>query len=351
MNPHGMPPARRMVPVVIAVSALHALALRVAPDMIVAPGTKAAPAFSTRQIALAAPPPPQQQEAPRAPARAAARPEPRQAPQPPAPAPPQPAAPEAAPPAPAPELAPPPAGRQSDTAHAHMAPVAQGPEAPVMSGTQAHAALIPAPVRMHYEVEMRRGPLSVKGHAQLHWRHDGNKYDARLEVGAPFLPSRVQTSSGAVTREGLLPFRFSDRSRTEEATHFDREKGKLTFSSNRPEAALLAGAQDRLSVVIQLSAMVGGDPSKFPVGTSISVPTAGTRESDTWVFTVEGEEDLSLPGGDMKGLKLQRLPRREYDTKVELWLAPRLDYAPVRLRLTSPNGDSVDQRWASADKG
>jgi hypothetical protein len=109
--------------------------------------------------------------------------------------------------------------------------------------------------------------------------------------------------------------------------------------------------QDPLSIVIQLSALVGGDPAQFPVGTSIAVPTAGTREADTWIFTVESEEDLQLPGGDLKGLKLQRLPRKEFDTKVELWLAPRLDYAPVRLRLTSPNGDSVDQRWASADKG
>ena len=43
--------------------------------------------------------------------------------------------------------------------------------------------------------------------------------------------------------------------------------------------------------------------------------------------------------------------RKEYDQVVELWLAPRMDYAPVRLRLTNPNGDTVDQRWSSTDKG
>jgi len=27
-----------------------------------------------------------------------------------------------------------------------------------------------------------------------------------------------------------------------------------------------------------------------------------------------------------------------------------MDYAPVRLRLTQPNGDWVDQQWSSTDK-
>jgi hypothetical protein len=103
--------------------------------------------------------------------------------------------------------------------------------------------------------------------------------------------------------------------------------------------------------MMQLSALVAGEPAKYPAGTQIVVPTASTREADTWIFSVEGEEDLALPGGAVRALKLQRLPRREYDQKLELWLAPRMDYAPVRLRLTNPNGDTVDNRWSSTDKG
>ena len=80
------------------------------------------------------------------------------------------------------------------------------------------------------------------------------------------------------------------------------------------------------------------------------VTEAGVEQHDK-VFTVEAEEDLSLPGGPLRGLNLQRVPRKEFDQKIELWLAPTKDYAPVRLRLTNPNGDSVDQRWSSTDKG
>ncbi len=206
-------------------------------------------------------------------------------------------------------------------------------------------------MRLNYKVEVRKGSLSVQADGLLHWRHDADSYEARLEVSAPLLPSRTQHSVGRVTPEGLAPQRFSDKGRSEEAAHFERDKGKVIFSSNRPDAPLLPGAQDRLSVLLQLSAMIAGSPRKFPPGTYTTIQTAGTRDSEPWVFIVEGDEHLQLPGGNVATLKLIRNPRKEYDTKVELWLAPNMDYAPVRLRLTQPNGDSVDQQWSSTDRG
>ena len=68
------------------------------------------------------------------------------------------------------------------------------------------------------------------------------------------------------------------------------------------------------------------------------------------MFSVEGEEDLDLPGGPVRGLKLERPPRGPYDQRIELWLAPGKDYAPVRLRLTNPDGGAVDHRWSSTDR-
>jgi hypothetical protein len=53
----------------------------------------------------------------------------------------------------------------------------------------------------------------------------------------------------------------------------------------------------------------------------------------------------------VQAVRLLRNPRKEYDVKVELWLAPGAAYAPVRLRLTQPNGDWVDQQWSSTDRG
>jgi hypothetical protein len=210
---------------------------------------------------------------------------------------------------------------------------------------------VPQPSVMRYEVTLRSRGVTVQGQARLDWWHNGQQYDLRLELSAPGLRERVQQSAGQITEEGLAPDRFSDKSRGEQATHFDRAQQRLVFSNNRPEAALAAGMQDRLSVVVQLSMLVAGDAARFPPGTQVAIPTASTREAEDWVFRVEGEEDLDLPGGHLRALKLERLPRREFDQKVELWLAPGKDYAPVRLRLTNPDGGTVDQRWASTDRG
>jgi hypothetical protein len=217
-------------------------------------------------------------------------------------------------------------------------------------GVQAAAFAIPGSVRVRYDVTARARGADWQARAELLWRHDGSNYDAKLEVSLPFV-QRIQRSTGRITPEGLAPTRFSDKARSEEAAHFERDKGKVVFSTNKPDTPLLAGAQDRLSILLQLGAMIAGEPLKYPPSTTITVQTASTREADQWIFTVEGEEELALPGGSMKAIKLIRNPRKEFDQKVELWLAPGMDYVPVRLRLTQANGDWLDQQWSATDRG
>lgn len=345
MKPAPRPPAARLVPLALGVLGAHLALLQLGPVQVVSPGAGASRAFVTREIG---PPAPLQPAAPAAPAPAPAAAAAEQAP--PAPAPPAAVDPKPAEPvlaAPPPPVPPAPSGFEAGGSDVSLA---AAPEQP--SGGAWRATTLPEPARLHYEVTVQAGGFSLQGQAQLRWRHDGSTYEARLELGGPMLPSRVQRSTGRITADGLEPLRFSDQGRRgERATHFVREQGKLVFSNNQPAAALLAGTQDRLSVIVQLSMIIAGEPQRYPPGTSIAIPTAGTSDSETWVFTVEGEEDLQLPGGAQRALKLLRQPRKEYDQTVELWLAPRLDYAPVRLRLTNRNGDSVDQRWSSTDKG
>jgi hypothetical protein len=242
------------------------------------------------------------------------------------------------------------------TAPAEAAPVPAAAPAPRPAremGAQAVAFAIPGSVRLHYKVSAHVHGFPLSANAELQWRQDGNSYEAVLQVGGGLLPAlaRTQRSTGQITPEGLAPLRFSDKTRSEEAAHFEREKGKLTFSNNHPDVPLQPGAQDRLSILLQLGAMIGGEPKKYPPGTIITIQTASTRDAEPWLFTVEGDEELRLPGGTVTGLKLIRNPRREFDQTVELWLAPRMDYVPVRLRLTQPNGDSLDQQWSSTDRG
>lgn len=245
------------------------------------------------------------------------------------------------------------ASQVAEAKPAASAPVREAAAATHVAGASiASRFSVPPSARYHYDVTAQTKGFVLKGKAELDWRNVNGEYQAQLQVSSevPFLKPRVQRSTGLVTAQGLAPVRFSDKFRSEEAAHFDREQGKVTFSTNKPDAALEPGAQDRLSVVMQLSAMVAGSPSKFPAGSQITVQTASTKEAEPWTFTVEGAETLDLPGGKTRAVRLIRNPRKEYDTKVELWLAPGQAYAPVRLRLTQPNGDWVDQQWSSTDR-
>ena len=211
------------------------------------------------------------------------------------------------------------------------------------------AYTVPGSVRLQYKTVAQVGGLNWDVNGELVWLQDGTSYNARLQWTL-FGVSKVLTSTGRIGSDGLLPTRFGDKFRSSEvAAHFERDKQKVVFSANTPELPLLVGMQDQLSVFVQLGAMLGGAPAKFPRGTELTFETVGPRASDTWVFVVDAEEKLSLPGGEMATLKLVRGARREFDQSAELWLAPSLGYLPVRLKLSERNGDFVDQQWRSSE--
>ncbi len=185
--------------------------------------------------------------------------------------------------------------------------------------------------------------LTYHAQGELLWENAGGSYNARMSVKALFIGSRTLSSTGQISAQGLAPTRFSDKSRTEVAAHFEPDKGQISFSANTPTVPWIQGAQDRVSVFLQLGGMLAGNPSGFPAGSTISTLTVGPRAADNWTFVVEGPELLALPFGETATVKLSRQPRRDYDQKVEIWFAPALDYLPVRSRITQANGDFVDQ--------
>ena len=216
--------------------------------------------------------------------------------------------------------------------------------------TEVSAFKAPDSAKLKYQVNGQAKGLNYWASAELNWQQDGKDYEARLEVSAFLLGSRVQVSKGTIGAEGLMPTRFGDKTRSELAAHFQRDKGIVSFSANSPDAPLLKGAQDRLSVVLQLSSLLAADPTRFPLGTMLSFQTVSQREAEVWQFLVEKEELLQLPFGEINAIKLNRKPRREFDQQIELWFAPTLGYLPVRLRITNADGDFVDQLLSKAEK-
>ncbi len=232
--------------------------------------------------------------------------------------------------------APPPS--QANSAPAAPAAAALPVTTPVTS------VVLPASAILSYQMTGNAKGLTYHADAEMGWRNLGDHYDARMTVSALFLGSRSMASVGQLGAGGLAPTRFSDKSRSEVAAHFEPDKGLITFSANTPSAPWVPGAQDRVSVFFQISGLIASRPADFPVGTTVVIYTAGPRSADTWAFTVAAEELLTLPYGDVKTIKLQRKPQRDYDQTVEIWLAPALNYLPVRNKITQSNGDFIDQQ-------
>ena len=197
----------------------------------------------------------------------------------------------------------------------------------------AHSMLYPPGVTLQFEggIVSRGNARSATG--ELRWATDGLKYELSLQAAAGLLLSRTEKSVGSLSAQGLAPVRFSSSrtGRSEQATHFRYEVNRIQFSANKPDEALIAGAQDRLSVLIQLAGMLAGEPERYKTGDRIGLQVAGLDNAQVWEFSMEGPSGIKLPAGELQTVKLRRSHRHEYDQSLEVWLAPSLGYLPVRI--------------------
>ena len=236
-----------------------------------------------------------------------------------------------------------PAGSANTSAAAEATPTAPPEAAPP-------AYRFPAPVRLKFEVRGKERGFPFFANGELLWQHDGASYDARYEIRIFLLGKVAQTSTGQLTAQGLEPRRFGDKRRSEVAAHFERSKGKVSFSANTPDVPLQAGAQDNLSGWIQLASFFAGASGQVPAGTQLVFLSVGPRSAETWTLTVQNTEKLVLPGGEVSAIHVVRTSSNESDGRADVWLAPSMDYMPVRILVTWGEDHLADQQWAGTEK-
>jgi len=208
----------------------------------------------------------------------------------------------------------------------------------------------PAPVLLNYELSGTSKGVRYTANASISWKQQDNSYQLRHEIQAFLFGKRSQTSAGQMGATGLLPTRFGDQFRQEQAAHFDRAKGVLIYSANTPSQAIEEGAQDRVSLFVQLAAAMAGTPALRAEGRQLSLQVVSAKQAEVWTFAVLGTEKIKLPVGDMDSLKLHRLPRNEYDQKIDIWLSPAHGYLPARIRIIQANGDVIEETLKSVGK-
>ncbi len=302
-----------------------------------------------RELAPTAPPPVVVAAAPRPrrqPAPPAAAPEPAaSAPEPAASAPePTPVVAEAPPPSPPPSPEPGPAPVVAEAASAPAAEPAPVPMAAASAPEAAASAVAfewPPSTRISYALTgYFRGP--VEGQAQVEWLRTEDRYQVRLEVqiGPSFAPlvTRRFTSDGLVREQGLAPRRYDEETKVpfrDPRTLVVRFDDETIALSNGRSVAAPPGVQDTASQFVQLTFLFTTRPELLQPGRSIEIPLALPRSVSTWTYDVVQRETLHTNFGPVETLHVK--PRREakpgVEMTVELWIAPTLQYLPVRSRI------------------
>jgi len=203
---------------------------------------------------------------------------------------------------------------------------------------------LPDPAWLRFAVQGQASGFRYSASADLLWQHSGGQYRMEQSVKLPLLGTRRISSSGRVTALGLAPQRFDEHRNKPRWAELDFAQGLARFGSGAPAAPIAPGAQDRLSVFLQLAALLHGAPHRYPPGTHIHLNTVGAQHAGRWTFVVaETDQRLQLPAGSVQALRLERV-REGSGQQSALWLAPALQYLPVRIRLVQDNGDSADMR-------
>ncbi len=201
---------------------------------------------------------------------------------------------------------------------------------------------LPPSMLLSYKLTGQEKGLNYFANGQLHWQHNEAAYALNLSVKAFLVGSRQWRSVGEITAAGLAPRRFSDSWRHERAAHFDRPNQRVVFSNNAPSAPLEAGAQDQISLYVQLAAAMAGDPQRFVPGTRLLVQTATIKDALPWLLTLGANETLQVNGLAVSTAKWVCQPRHRFDATVEFWVSAQHAWMPVRIRITQVSGSYID---------
>lgn len=206
---------------------------------------------------------------------------------------------------------------------------------------------LPPSTLLSYKLTGQERGLTYYASGELRWQHNPTHYEASLTIKAFLVGSRVFSSVGSVGPQGLMPLRYGDKWRGEKATHFDAENHRINFSNNKPSVDLQPGAQDQVSLYVQLAAAMAGDPERYKPGSSVSIQTATVNEAVPWTLTLQAEETVQVDGKPILTTKWVCLPRGKFDTQVELWLSRTHAWMPVRIRITQVSGSFIDMAMDS----
>jgi len=213
---------------------------------------------------------------------------------------------------------------------------------------------LPPSADLNYAINARQGGLTINGEAVVQWNATREKYSIVAETRAMLVGKILdEKSEGSVDEYGLAPRQFTEkRFRKEPTTASFKRPGKtISFSSSDKTYPIKGGEQDRTSAIWQLIAVARGAPPKFKPGSTWTFFVAGQHDAEPWTFKVIKQEKIRSPQGEVSALHIVKMPPPDAKgQKVDIWLAPSLEWYPVKLRFTDADGEYIEQSLEKISK-
>jgi hypothetical protein len=206
---------------------------------------------------------------------------------------------------------------------------------------------LPPSADLSYAIQARQSGITLGGEGSVKWQVDDRHFSVNSETRAMLFGKILESSSeGAVDSYGLAPTQFVNKRFRKEATTtiFHRDSGNISFSESSESYPLKGGEQDRTSIIWQLISVARAVPKQFKPGSDWTFFVAGMRDAEAWTFKVINTEKIKTPMGELDAVHIFKAPPPDAkDQQLDIWLAPSLEWYPVRLRFTDPNKDFVEQ--------
>ncbi len=197
----------------------------------------------------------------------------------------------------------------------------------------AYLAGWPADTRLTYQLGGNyRGELH--GNAQVLWQREGTRYQAAVQIDLGLLLSLRFTSQGEITERGLKPEVYEEQVRQRRRGVRIGDDVRLNNGERVPRPE---DVQDTASQFVEMGHRFATDPAALKAGSEIRLWLARPGGVDQWTYDVVGEDTLQLPRlGAVPAfhLKPRPLDKPRGPIQAEIWIAPSVQYLPVRIRLT-----------------
>lgn len=219
----------------------------------------------------------------------------------------------------------------------------------------------PSDTRLSYQLGgYFRGQLH--GNAQVQWTRlpslantpgaaldtaMSDRYQVRVNISVGGLANPQFTSQGRIRADGLLPEVYEEQLPNGQRSVKLDAAGVVMQNGSRLPRPLLEpdSVQDTASQFVDIGQRFAQGRARLVAGETLRIWLARPGGLDEWVYDIGPAETLYLPllgAVQVHHLKPRPLAKARGTITAEMWIAPSLQYLPVRVKVTLNSETHVD---------